>query len=71
MRLHLAGAHQVDAGEQDPDRVQQRLELVGSPEQLVLGAGKAEVVVGVMPGEAGRREGDHSLVRRARCHDEG
>ncbi|KPC62002.1 hypothetical protein ADL29_21510 [Streptomyces chattanoogensis] len=71
MGLDPAVVHQVDAGEQDPQRVQQRLQLAGLLEQPPLGRGEAAVVVGVVRGEQVRGERDQLLVDLGGVHDQG
>ncbi|MEZ0093078.1 hypothetical protein ABH925_004268 [Streptacidiphilus sp. EB129] len=47
----LPGAHQVDAGEQDPEGVEQGFAFPGPGEQLPLCGGETLVVVGMVAGE--------------------
>jgi hypothetical protein len=50
-----AGAHEVDAGEEDAVDVEEGFDAAGGFlfEELPLGLGEAEVVVGVVAGDAG------------------
>lgn len=68
--LDLTGAHQVDAGEQRPAGVQQRLQFAGAFVQPPLGAGEAPVVVGVVAGEDARGQGGEFGVDGTGVHDQ-
>src|SRR4051794_18674851 len=66
VRLHLAGLHQVNARQQHPKDVQQRLDPPGAllREQLPLGLGEAEVMVRVVPRNAPAADRLQLLVLR-------
>src|SRR5262245_47268954 len=62
--LDLAGAHEVDAGEEDAVDVEKRL-YVGRGfflEELPLRGGEAQIVVGVVAGDAARSDGSELFV---------
>ncbi|KAF0646555.1 hypothetical protein K701_07320 [Streptomyces fradiae ATCC 10745 = DSM 40063] len=67
----LAGAHQMDAGEQGAEGVQQRLRLAVPLEEPPPGAGESPVVVGVVGGDQAGCEGGRFGVRAAAAHDQG
>jgi hypothetical protein len=70
MRLHLAAAHQMDAGEQRAEGVQERFDLAGLLEEPPLGVREPPVVVGVVAGQHARGERHQLGVRVRGVHHE-